>query len=125
MPGNPITRVGRGARAILMGHRSQGFAIVVAEILVGAVAGCATVGSCGFGGCPDDAGLTATVWATLKPHPAAQPPNLIHVQTLNHVVFLRGQVDTDAERLSLEEAARGVAGVKCVEDLINLSYQGH
>ena len=108
-----------------MDMQSRGFAVVLAEILVAAVAGCASVGGCGFGGCTDDAKLTAAVWATLKIHPAAQPPNLIHVQTLNHVVFLRGQVDTDPERLSLEEAARRVAGVKCVEDLINLSFQGH
>jgi osmotically-inducible protein OsmY len=99
--------------------------MVLAGVLVGEVAGCASVGTCGFGGCPDDSKLNAAVWATLKSHPAAQPPNLVHVQTLNHVVFLRGQVDTDTERLSLEEAARGVAGVKCVQDLINLSYQGH
>ncbi len=99
--------------------------MLLAEVLVAVVAGCASVGTCGFGGCPDDARLSAAVWATLKLHPAAQPPNLIHVQTLNQVVYLRGQVDTDPERLSLEQAARAVAGVKCVEDLINLSFQGH
>jgi len=108
-----------------MGKQSRGFAMVLAGVLVAAVAGCASVGTCGLGACPEDAKLTASVWETLKLHAAAQPPNLIHVQTLNHVVFLRGQVDTDPERLSLEEAARGVAGVKCVEDLINLSFQGH
>lgn len=108
-----------------MGRQSRAIAMLLAEVLVVATAGCASVGSCGFGTCPDDAKLTAAVWATLKHYPAAQPPNLIHVQTLNQVVFLRGQVDTDPERLSLEQAARGVAGVKNVEDLVNLSFQGH
>ncbi len=89
-----------------------------------ASAGCAALGNCGFGGCPGDTELDAQVWAALERHPAAQPPNLIRVQTLNHVVYLRGQVDTDSERLTLEQAARGVPGVARVVDLIYLGYDG-
>ncbi len=89
-----------------------------------ASAGCAAFGTCGFGGCPEDAKLSADVWAALKLYPEAQPPNLIRVQSSNHVVFLRGQVDTDTERLSLESAARAAAGDARVVDLINLSYAG-
>jgi osmotically-inducible protein OsmY len=101
----------------------------IAAIALGIVAAsaglsCAVPGGCGFRGCPGDAAVSARVWAVLARYSAAQPPNLVHVQTLNRVVFLRGQVDTDSERLTLEQAARGVDGVTRVVDLISLGYEG-
>ncbi len=93
-------------------------------ILCGATAACAGFGNCAGGDCGGDAKITADVLATLKRYPAAEPPNLIHVETLKSVVYLTGQVDTDTERLTLAAAARRVAGVTRVVDSINLSYQG-
>jgi osmotically-inducible protein OsmY len=99
-----------------------GIALVVAAASTGA--GCAAPGAGGLRERAGDAELNARVWAALARYPAARPPNLIHVQTLNRVIFLRGEVDTDSERLTLEQAARGVSGVARVVDLIYLGYQG-
>jgi osmotically-inducible protein OsmY len=107
-----------------MNRRIQGFTLACVTILTGTLAACAAFGNCGFGGCPDDAKITADVLAIFKQYSAAKPPNLIYVQTLKSVVYLSGQVDTDTERLTLEAAAHGVAGVTRVVDSINLSYQG-
>jgi osmotically-inducible protein OsmY len=46
------------------------------------------------------------------------------VQTLDHVVYLTGQVDTELERSMAESVAREVAGVQRVMNSINLSYEG-
>jgi len=53
-----------------------------------------------------------------------EPPNLLHVQTLDHVVYLTGQVDTELERSMAESLALNVAGVKRVVNSINFSYEG-
>ena len=52
---------------------------------------------CGFTGCPGDAQITADVEALIQSIPgAASRPNLVYVQTLDHVVYLTGQVNTEA-----------------------------
>lgn len=80
---------------------------------------------CGLSGCPDDAGITADVRTRLNQYPELEPPNLIYVQTLDHVVYLTGQVDTDTERLLAKSVALEAGGVTRVVNSINLSYQGH
>jgi osmotically-inducible protein OsmY len=46
------------------------------------------------------------------------------VQTLDHVVYLTGQVDTELERSMAETVARKVIGVTQVVNSINFSYEG-
>ena len=80
---------------------------------------------CGLSGCPGDATITADVRTRLNQYPELEPPNLIYVQTLDHVVYLTGQVDTDTERLLAKSVALETGGVTRVVNSINLSYQGH
>jgi osmotically-inducible protein OsmY len=99
-------------------------AAVSAVILAGSLCGCAVYRKCGFGGCPGDANITADVRALFNQYPALEPPNLVYVQTLDHVVYLTGQVNTDTERVLAKSVALQVAGVTQVVNSINLGYQG-
>ena len=72
-------------------------------IAAGALSGCATFDKCGFKGCPGDAKITADVKARFDQHP--ELGTSIDVQTLDHVVYLYGLVDTPLE----SEIAKSVA----------------
>jgi osmotically-inducible protein OsmY len=90
-------------------------------LLAGTLAGCAAYKKCGFGGCPGDAKITAEVQALFDEHPALEPPTLLHVQTLDRVVYLTGLVDTDLERQMAESVALQAAGVARVVNSIGIS----
>ena len=60
----------------------------------------------------------------ISQYPALQAPNSVRVETIDHVVYLYGQVDTELERSMAKEAALSVSGVKRVVNSINLAYQG-
>ncbi len=98
--------------------------LACALILTGALSGCATYRKCGFAGCPDDAQITANIEALIRQHPAIEAPNSVRVSTIDHVVYLYGQVDTELQRATAESLAHQVAGVRRVVDSINFSYQG-
>jgi osmotically-inducible protein OsmY len=105
--------------------RSRQFVATVLTLsLVGTVPGCAAYRKCGLSGCPGDAQITADVTQQFRQHAELQPPNLIHVQTLDRVVYLTGQVNTPPERALAKSLAERVAGVRRVDNSINLSYQG-
>jgi osmotically-inducible protein OsmY len=95
--------------------------------LIGAVtlAGCATYRKCGYAGCPGDAEITAEFNALLRQHPALEAPNTVRAHTIDRVVYLYGQVDTELERSEAEALAHQVAGVTQVVDSINFSFEGH
>jgi osmotically-inducible protein OsmY len=97
---------------------------VSAVILAGSLSACAVYKKCGFAGCPGDADITANVKALFNQYPVLEPPNLIYVQTLDHVVYLTGQVNTDPERALAKSLALQVGGVTRVVNSINLGYQG-
>jgi osmotically-inducible protein OsmY len=98
------------------------FAAAFAPILaVGGLAGCATYKKCGFSGCPGDAQITANVQALFDRNPPLGPPNQVSVQTLDHVVYLNGVVDTPFEQRLAESVAGEAAGVKRVVNNIGLS----
>ena len=90
-------------------------------ILTGALPGCAAYRKCGFGGCPGDAEITTEVRTLLDRYPALEPPNLVQVHTLDHVVYLSGLVDTDLERQMAESVAQEAKGVAKVVNSIGLS----
>ena len=107
-----------------MGRLAKLPAAVAAVIWLAVLPGCAvyeTYQKCGFGGCPDDQRITRDVRALFTQHPALEPPNLIDVQTLNHVVYLNGLVDTDLERQLAESVAAEAPGVVRVVNSIGLS----
>jgi osmotically-inducible protein OsmY len=90
-------------------------------VLAGALPGCAAYEKCGFRGCPGDAEITAEVRALFDQHPVLEPPNLLEVQTLDHVVYLNGLVDTDMQRQMAESVAHQAKGVAKVVNSIGLS----
>jgi osmotically-inducible protein OsmY len=104
-----------------MRRPNQLYALAFTLVLTGVLPGCAVYGKCGFGGCPGDAEITREVHALFDQHPALEPPNLLEVQTLNHVVYLTGLVDTDLERQMAESVALEAKGVAKVVNSIGLS----
>jgi len=90
-------------------------------VLTVALTGCAAYRKCGFGGCPGDAEITTEVRALFDQHPILEPPNLVEVQTLDHVVYLNGLVDTDLQRQMAESVAHEAKGVARVVNSIGLS----
>jgi osmotically-inducible protein OsmY len=92
----------------MSGHKTL-YAMACVLILSGAAAGCATYG---------DAKITADVETRLREDTATAPPNLIYVQTSDHVVYLSGLVDTRGEKQEAEADAREIAGVTDVVNTI-------
>jgi osmotically-inducible protein OsmY len=97
------------------------YALAFTLVLAGALPGCAAYKKCGFGGCPGDAEITAEVRALFDQHPILQAPNLVEVQTLDHVVYLNGLVDTDLQRQTAESLALKARGVAKVVNSIGLT----
>jgi osmotically-inducible protein OsmY len=89
---------------------------------VTALFGCASDRECGVGNCAGDAQITAQVHALFDQHPALQPPNLIYVKTINGVVYLTGQVNTDLERENAGSLALQASGAARVVNSIALTY---
>ena len=86
-------------------------------MLIG-LSGCATYEKCGIEGCAGDRQITANVHAAFDQHPELGEPNLINVQTVNHVVYLTGHVSEGAMRSTAESVARQVKGVTRVENTV-------
>jgi osmotically-inducible protein OsmY len=107
-------------------HRRP-WAAAGALLLCALLAGCADYDAyrkCGKEGCPGDAQITAAVQASLKQHPALQPPNVIYVRTVDHTVYLTGQVATGLQRDTAESLAKQTPEVHRVVNSIALGYQG-
>jgi len=86
-------------------------ALTIALILASLLPACSVYKKCGLEGCPGDAEITAQVQTLLKQHSELQTPTAIGVQTLDHVVYLTGLVDTGLERGIAESVARQAPGV--------------
>ncbi len=97
------------------------FTLAFALVPVSALSGCAAYEKCGFGGCPGDAQLAAAVRTVFEAHAELQPPNLIKVQSVDHVVYLYGLVDTDLQRQMAEAFAHEAPGVTRVVNSIGLA----
>jgi osmotically-inducible protein OsmY len=104
-----------------MNRPGRAYALAFAVALSGALCACAAYEKCGFGGCPGDAELAAAVQASFQGHPELQPPNLLTVQCVDHVVYLSGLVDTDFQRQMAEEVAHRAPGVTKVVNSIGLA----
>ena len=104
-----------------MSRRTQLSALTLTVILSAVLDGCAVYRKCGFQGCPGDAAITTEVEALFHQHPVLEPPNLLSVQTLDHVVYLYGIVDTDLERQMAEIVALQAHGVTRVVNSIGIS----
>jgi osmotically-inducible protein OsmY len=88
-------------------------ALALVLVLSGALCGCAlynTYEKCGLRGCPGDAKITAEVVSKFSHHLELEP-NAITVQTLDHVVYLHGLVNSGLEIDTAESIAAAVPGV--------------
>lgn len=94
--------------------------IVPISLLMGTLAGCAAYQKCGIRGCTGDANITAAVNASIRNYPSLEAPNSVRVQTIDHVVYLYGQVDTDLQRQMAQDVALAVPGVTRVVNSIGL-----
>jgi hypothetical protein len=104
---------GRGARRTLC-------VWVYILFLTSALAGCTlyrTYEKCGFRGCPGDAKITADVVLQLN-RCSFLEPNVISVQTMDHVVYLNGVVRSGLEVGTAESIAGQVPGVARVVNSI-------
>jgi osmotically-inducible protein OsmY len=96
------------------------YVLISALLFAAALAGCATYSKCGFSGCPDDAKITANVEAELGKHSELEAPDRVHVQTLNHVVYLTGDVSSGLQSRIAASVATRVKGVSRVENSISV-----
>jgi osmotically-inducible protein OsmY len=92
------------------------YALIIALALPGLLAGCAAESKCGLAGCPGDAQITANVQTQLNRHPDLEGVNSINVKTLDHVVYLTGDVSEGLMKETAEEVARKTPGVTRVEN---------
>jgi osmotically-inducible protein OsmY len=107
-----------------MSRFRQPYTLAFALSLLALLVGCAVYQKCGFGGCPGDAEITAEVQALFDQYTVLGPPNLLHVQTLDRVVYLSGQVATDLQRELAETVALQAPGEARLVNSIAVSYQG-
>jgi osmotically-inducible protein OsmY len=112
-----------------MQHALRRRAVIVSALILSSLlvplAGCAyseARAKCGAGGCAGDAEITQQVQALFKQH--TEFGTQLYVKTLDKVVYLTGQVNTDLQRDSAESLARGVAGVHKVINNVGVSYSG-
>jgi osmotically-inducible protein OsmY len=97
--------------------------LALAALMSELLCGCAGYWKCGYA-CPGDADITASVEALIQQHPALEAPNSVRVHTVNRIVYLYGQVNSEVERSEAEALAHQVAGVRGVVDSINFEFQG-
>jgi osmotically-inducible protein OsmY len=89
--------------------------------VAGALAGCATFGKCAV--CRDDKAITTNVQAQLNQYAALGAPYSIGVQTIDHVVYLNGQVDGGLAKRSAASEAEEVPGVTQVVNNIDVVHK--
>ena len=107
-----------------MRNHLSGYALVCLLLLSGAVAGCVAYREyrqCGYGGCADDARITAAIGARLKEHRELAAPDEVYVQTVGGVVYLTGHVTTDMQRDTAELLARETPGARRVVDTMSVT----
>jgi osmotically-inducible protein OsmY len=98
--------------------RALGLLVIITS-LGASLPACALVDTaqkCGIKGCFGDADVTAHVKAALEEHPAFGWD--VSVQTLNHVVYLHGLVNTDMVRMEIADVVKSVPGVTRVVNSI-------
>ena len=97
-------------------------AIVFAPLLCGALCGCAVTQECKLETCAQDSQITANIQSLFDQRAELKPPNYVHVKTVNHVVYLTGQVNTDLVRENAESIARDATDGTRVVNSIALTY---
>jgi osmotically-inducible protein OsmY len=96
------------------------FTVIAGSLLLSDLYGCATFDKCGSAGCAQDAKTTANVEAQFREHADLSPPNLLNVQTLGHVGYLSGLVNSGLQRDGAEEVAREASDGARIVDTISV-----
>ncbi len=96
---------------------------ILVVVCCGSLGGCAVYAKCGLRGCPGDQRITAEVESLFSQHGALEVPNELHVQTLDHVVYLTGIVNSPREQQLATLVAFQAPGVTNVVNSIGL-YDG-
>ena len=96
--------------------------IVLAPLLCGALISCAVTQQCRVVRCADDSQTTANIQALFDQRSEFKPPNFVYVKTVNHVVYLTGQVNTDLVRENAESIVRENADATRIVNSIALTY---
>ena len=91
-------------------------ALGVAAVLMSSLSGCAAAR--GSEDCSVDMKIRTSVQDILDAHPEIAPPNAIHVQAIDRVVYLYGLVDTGAEKAMAETLVARTHGVTKVVNSI-------
>jgi osmotically-inducible protein OsmY len=84
-------------------------------LVIAGLGGCAAL-ECSPENCATDARITAEVREVFVRYPALGAPGELHVQTINGVVYLNGQVNSDME---MRIARALVMQVPNVKDVVN------
>jgi hypothetical protein len=99
------------------------YALAAVFTLAGALGGCATFGKCDDASCRDDAAITENVQTTLNQFADLGAPNSIKVQTIDHVVYLNGEVDVSLEKRTAAAEVQKVPGVMQVVNNIAVQHE--
>lgn len=94
-----------------------------ALIVTCCLSGCAAYTACRSGDCADDAQITSGVQKSIDRY-GQLGPDQVDIQTIAHVVYLYGLVNTDLERDRAEEAALETPGVARVVNSISVNNRG-
>ena len=89
--------------------------VTLSLILTGTLVGCAIDKSAA------DAKITRNLQSRLDSHADLGPPNTITVQTLEHVVYLNGEVSAGLMKQTAADIARNTPGVRDVVNNIAVS----
>jgi osmotically-inducible protein OsmY len=98
------------------------YALASVFFMAALLPGCAVERKCGLAGCPGDAKITADVQVMIDHHTDVGPPNSVHVQTLDHVVYLSGEVSEGNMKQTAETVALQSPGVTRVVNNIFVSH---
>ena len=104
-----------------MSNLKSSHVLMFVLLLSSTLSGCAAERKCGWRGCPGDAQITSNVQSRLNQHPDLRGVNSINVQTLDHVVYLSGEVSSGLMRRTAAAIAQKTPGVARVEDSIAVS----
>lgn len=91
-------------------------AAMIAAVFIGASSGCAVFEKCSPENCSTDAQINKEAGELLNQHRELGPPGTVRVQTVNGVVYMTGQVDSDFEIRNAEALVRQIANVKDVSN---------
>jgi hyperosmotically inducible protein len=98
--------------------------LAIASILSAGASAQTASEKCGSNGCPDDAKIQQQVQQKIYENSSLRSLN-IYVQTVGHVVYLKGSVDTRSDRRRAAAIARTVPGVKQIYNDLALNGNGN